>query len=234
MVLRRYVWRWALVDEPLAPQREVDALDFARRHRLRVPEVLAADVTGETVGDGVPATLMTFVPGRAVGVPDPHRLAEVAATIHDVEPAGFRYDYSPWCRETTTGPPASAQRPELWGVAIDRWLHDMPTFRATFIHRDFHPGNVLWSRGSTTGVVDWAEACRGPWGCDIAHCRALLIRLGGHGAADRFLVAYEALTGRTLDPYWEIASVLEHGPSHWNPLNVAESEDRLARALRRA
>ncbi len=231
VVLRRYVWRWVLEDEPVAPQREVDALLFARRHHLPVPEVLAADITGATVADGVPAILMTFCPGRAVGVPDVDRLAQVAAAIHDVEPDGFGYDYFPWCQETTTGPPSSARRPELWTLAIDRWRNHMPAYRGTFIHRDFNTGNVLWLRGRCSGVVDWANACRGPWGCDVAHCRAQLIRLVGSEPADRFLDAYQALTGRTLDPYWEIASVLEHGPSHWNPVTVAESEPRLERAL---
>lgn len=232
VVLKRYVWRWVLEDEPVAPQREVDALLFAGRHELAVPAVLAADVTGETVGDGVPAILMTFLPGRAVGVPDLDRLAEVAAAVHDVEPDGLAHDYFPWCRETTTGPPPSATRPELWDAAIDRWLNHTPAYRPTFIHRDFHPGNVLWAGRQSTGIVDWANACRGPWGCDVAHCRAMLVQLAGPESADRFLDTYQSRTGRTFDPYWEIASVLEHGPSHWNAVTVAESERRLERALR--
>jgi hypothetical protein len=52
-----------------------------------------------------------------------------------------------------------------------------------------------------TCFVDWANACRGPWGCDIAHCRSLLIELDGIDAADRFLTAYQSLTGRAYDPY---------------------------------
>ncbi len=231
LVLRRYVWPWFLVDEPVAPQREIDALAFAGRHGLAVPELVAADVTGTEIGDGIPAVLMTLLGGRAVGVPDLHRLAEVAATIHDVDPDGFGHDYSPWCVETTIGPPPAATRPEIWEAAIDRWLNHPPEYRPTFIHRDFHPGNVLWSRRRSTGVVDWANACRGPWGCDIAHCRSLLIELDGIDAADRFLTAYQSLTGRTYDPYWEIASVLEHGPSHFDAGNVAQSEPRLERAL---
>lgn len=232
VVLRRYVWPWFLVDEPIAPQREIDALLFAADHHLAVPEVVAADVTGQAVGDGVPAVLMTFLAGRAVGVPDLDRLAEVAATIHDVAPDSFGHDYFPWCRQTTTGPPASATRPDLWDAAIDRWRRHMPEYQPTFIHRDFHPGNVLWSRNRNTGVVDWAEACSGPWGCDVAHCRSMLIELAGPEAADRFLDAYQSLTGWMLDPYWEIASVLERGPSHYIPVTVAQSERRLERAMR--
>ena len=68
------------------------------------------------------------------------------------------------------------------------------------MHRDFHPGNVLWPHGRAS-VVDWANACRGPWGCDVAHCRDNLIRIDGQGAADRFLAEYRSLTGETLGPY---------------------------------
>jgi aminoglycoside phosphotransferase (APT) family kinase protein len=108
----------------------------------------------------------------------------------------------------------------------------MRAYRSSFVHRDFHPGNVLWSRGAPTGVVDWANACRGPWECDVAHCRDNLIGLSGQDAADSFLEAYESVTGRTYHAYWEIASVLEHAPSHWTPERLAQSEARLERALR--
>ena len=100
------------------------------------------------------------------------------------------------------------------------------------MHRDFHPGNVLWSRGRLTGIVDWANACHGPAGCDIAHCRWNLIELSGFEAADRFQAAYERMTGHAFDPFWELGSVLEHGPSSWTaPGAVTRAERRLAAAL---
>jgi len=229
--LRRYVWPGFLENEPDAPAREVDALEFARAAGLPVPDVVAADVAGSETADGIPALLMTFVPGRAVAVPDLRRLAEAAAAIHAVPADTFDHGYFPWYADTTTGPPAASRHPALWERAIDVWHHAMPAYEASFIHRDFHPGNVLWSRGSVTGIVDWANACRGPWGCDVAHCRANLIGLSGLEAADRFLVAYEAVTGASYDPFWEVASVLEHGPSWWTDEELAVSEPRLERAL---
>jgi aminoglycoside phosphotransferase (APT) family kinase protein len=232
LVLRRYVWPGFLEDEPLAPQREVEALGFAVRHGLAAPAVVAADVTGEEVGDGVPVVLMSLLPGTAVAVPDPGRLAEVAAAIHDVDPAGFGHDHFPWYEGTTTGPPPGAGRPEVWQAAIEVWKGPPPASEGPprFIHRDFHPGNVLWSRGRATGVVDWANACRGPWGCDVGTCRRNLVDLGGPEAADRFLAAYESLTCRTYHPYWEISSILEGGSS-WSPASAADAEPRLADAL---
>ena len=51
-----------------------------------------------------------------------------------------------------------------------------------FLHRDFHPGNLLWTDERITGVVDWVSACAGPPEEDIGHCRAnLAIRHGQDG-----------------------------------------------------
>jgi aminoglycoside phosphotransferase (APT) family kinase protein len=231
LVLRRYVWQAFLEDEPVAPQREVDALRLALTHGLPVPELLAADVAGMDIGDGVPALLMSLVPGRAVATPDVRRLAEVAAAIHAIEPAGFSHDHFPWYAGTTVAPPVASQWPRLWETAIGLWRDAMPDYTPTFIHRDFHPGNVLWWRGRASGVVDWANACAGPRGCDVATCRANLVDLAGDRAADDFRAAYESLTGEAFHPYWDMACTLENGPSFWTPRHVAASEPSLARAV---
>ena len=107
----------------------------------------------------------------------------------------------------------------------------MPSYRPTIIHRDLHPGNVLWQRGRCSGIVDWANACRGPAGCDIATCHGNLIGWAGYDVADQFVAAYGALTGQVHHPYWEIASVVEHGPSPWTQQDIASSERRLDLAL---
>ena len=231
LALRRYVWPGFLEAEPEAARREVEALGFTRERGLPVPEVVAADVTGAEVGDGVAALLMGFVPGRAVGDPDLGRLAEVAAGVHATDPSGFGHRYFPWYSSTTVGPPPGSGQPAVWEAALELWHDAMPQHEEVFVHRDLHPGNILWRRGRLTGIVDWANACRGPRGCDVAHCRANLRLLSGEQAADRFLTAYESLTGVTHHPYWELASILEHGPSHWTPEQLAADEPRLARAL---
>jgi aminoglycoside phosphotransferase (APT) family kinase protein len=231
MVLRRYVWPFVLDDEPVLPAREVDALVFGAVSGLPVPELVAADLSGAEVGDGVPALLMGFLAGRAVPCPDLGRLAEVAAGIHAVDPADFPHEYFEWFARAEGRPPSNAQQVHLWHRAIEILSGGPPPYRRVFVHRDFHPGNVLWRRGRCSGVVDWANACAGPAGCDLGHCRGNLVRLSGIEAADEFRSAYETATGEVHHPYWELASVFDHGPSPWSQQETADGELRLGRAL---
>jgi len=231
LVLRRYVWPGCLDDEPIAPQREVEALCHASGRGVPAPHVIAADITGTEIGDSVPAVLMTYLPGRALGSPEPIRLAEAAATVHAVDPSGFAHEYFPWFDHLPSRPPSNARQPRLWERALEIRSEGSPPYRSAFIHRDFHPGNVLWQRGRCTGIVDWANACQGPVGCDVATCNGNLIDLAGPDVADRFVYAYESILGEPLHPYWEIASVLEHGPSPWCERDITYSERRLERAL---
>jgi Ser/Thr protein kinase RdoA (MazF antagonist) len=231
LVLRRYLWRGFLADEPLAPRREVDALGFAAAHHLPAPALVAADSTGADIGDGIPALLMTYLPGRAISHPDVALLAETLAAIHDTDPAGYPYHYFAWNRDGTTGPPAGAARPRLWERAITLWHDATPDYRPVFIHRDYHPGNVLWRRRALSGVVDWVNACGGPIGCDLATCRGNLVDLAGRSAADRFIAAYTTLTGERLHPYWELAGILEDDDADATPARLARQEASLARAV---
>jgi aminoglycoside phosphotransferase (APT) family kinase protein len=231
LVLRRYVWPGFLDAEPAAPRREVDALRFGSAHGLPVPRVVAADIEGVDTGDGVPTLLMTLLPGRPVAAPDARRLAEVAAAVHAVDPAGFGHEYFRWYAATMVAPPSTSAWPSLWETAIGLWREAVPEYTPAFIHRDFHPGNVLWWRRRASGVVDWANACAGPAGCDVATCRANLVDLAGERAADDFRAAYESLMGVAFDPYWDMACILENGPSFWTERQVAATEPRLARAV---
>ena len=230
-VLRRWVWPWVLLDEPEVAQRELDALDVASSAGLAAPRVIAADSTGEHVGDGVPVLLMTKLAGSPVDRPDPHRLAETAAKIHAVDAPELRYEFFRWCMDALTEPPPGASDPLLWERALELRKTAMPDYTAGFIHRDYNPGNVLWLRGRVSGVVDWALACRGPWECDIATCRANLLRLLGPAAADRFLDAYTSLTGRVFNPYWDLNYLLENDAEHWTNATVRRSEPFLRRIL---
>lgn len=230
-VLRRWVWPFVLVDEPAVPQRELDALALAEKVDLPAPRVIASDVTGDEVGDGVPAVLMTFVSGRAVAVPDLRRLAEAAVAVHEVDAGGFPHDYFRWSLDELDGPPPTATDPALWERALDLRRTAMPAYEPVFIHRDYHPGNVLWQRGALGGIVDWPNGCRGPWGADVASCRQNLIWLSGDEAADEFQRAYTTVTGRDYHPYWELNRLLEFGADHWTADEVRSVEPWMRRVV---
>jgi phosphotransferase family enzyme len=69
---------------------------------------------------------------------------------------------------------------------------------------------VLWRQGVVTGVVDWINACRGPAGVDVAHCRSNLTWMFGPEVADQFLKAYCAVAdGFEYNPYWDLDSLLD-------------------------
>lgn len=231
VVVRRYAWQGFLDSEPRAPAREADLLRFAAGTGIPAPRLLAADLAGHHSGGGVAVVVMSFCPGRVSATPDVARLAELAATVHDVDATTVGHEYFPWYSDVMTPPPVDATVPAVWERALALWHAGPPHFAPRLIHRDFHPGNVLWSHGRVSGLVDWANACSGPLGCDLAHCRTNLIRLAGNVVADDFLAAYRSLTGREYDPYWEIAAVLEHSPSHWTRADIGQAETRLAAAL---
>jgi aminoglycoside phosphotransferase (APT) family kinase protein len=63
------------------------------------------------------------------------------------------------------------------------------------IHRDFHPGNILWSDGRLSGIVDWVSACVGPALFDDGHLRVNLAIMHGPGEPDRVIPG---------DPAWDI------------------------------
>jgi aminoglycoside phosphotransferase (APT) family kinase protein len=226
LALRAYVWPGFVADEPKAPQREVDALTWAADAGLPVPRVIASDPTGQDAG--VPVLLMELIRGRAQSRPKIEVLAELAAQIHAVNADGFGHEWFPWCRDTSTRPAVGARDPHVWERAQELWREPPPPVRPTFIHRDLHPGNVLWLRGRPVGIVDWANACRGPIGVDIAHCRWNLDDWAGEAEATAFVQAYERRTGTAHHPYWDLATILE---DDWDLGRPAEHVHRAKRLL---
>ncbi|HEX8897186.1 MAG TPA: aminoglycoside phosphotransferase family protein, partial [Chthoniobacterales bacterium] len=107
--------------------------------------------------------------------------------------------------------PRWSQEPNAWRKAIEVVNSPSPATRETFIHRDFHPGNIVWVDQKVSGVVDWVNACRGPAGIDVAWCRHNLANLYSVEMADEFLDAYvnAAGAGFKYNPYWDLMSVVE-------------------------
>ncbi len=214
VVLRRFTNEKWVKSEPDLALREGTSLQHAKRAGLSVPALIAVDARGEECG--VPATLAEKLEGEVVLQPANsgdwlRGLAESAAQIHRVEASGFRWKYRRYNEgERLTVPPWSNQEGS-WEKAIDIVQGRSPWYRECFIHRDYHPSNVLWRDGRVSGVVDWVNGCRGPAGIDVAWCRHNLANLHGVRVADDFLELYVAAAGAEFvyDPYWDLMSVVE-------------------------
>lgn len=202
-----------LAEEPDVADHEAAVLAEARRTNLRAPRLVAH--SSEDVGFGAPAVLMSFLEGTVALRPSDLKgwlggLAGELALIHQHTADALRWDYASWVGRHTLAPPEWTSVPQVWEQAIELWLRAEPDFRPVFIHRDYHPANVLWHNGALSGVVDWPSACRGPAGVDVAHCRTNLAQMLGLSAADRFLETYcEISEGFEYNPYWDVDSILD-------------------------
>lgn len=214
LVLRRFVRADWLAEEPDVAEREATALTLMADSPVPTPGLVAVDVDGSAAG--APAVLMTRLPGSVVWNPLDvnaflRALAELLPALHATAvPAETRLPaYAPYPLKMRR-PPRWARRPEAWRRAIELLDGPPPSSEHVFIHRDYHPGNVLWQDGRVSALIDWVNASIGcPW-ADVGHCRVNLASELGQAAVERFLDFYRAAAGRTdhYHPYWDIAAAI--------------------------
>ncbi len=217
LVLRRWARPgWADDDPEFTAAHEAAALGLLVDSPVPAPEVVAADPDGDACD--VPALLLTLLPGR----PPPDRprdlssfltqLASALPPLHAVDPRGLVHAYSPYYETDRVSVPSWSPRPELWARAIEVAAGAPPAAGgAVLIHRDYHPGNTLWSGGRMTGIVDWTAASVGSPAVDVAHMRWNLAANHSTEAADAFLETYRALTGSAAagQPYWDVVTTVD-------------------------
>ena len=242
-MLRRYVREDWLAREPDLAEREAEVLDLLAATPVAAPDLVAVDPDAGACD--VPAVLMTWLPGRPVTAGEARsargldswleRLAAPLLDIHAVtvpERLGVR-PYRPYYLDDDLRPPPWTTRPALWDRAIVVHRGPAPQGPTGLIHRDYHPGNVLWTGDAVTGVVDWAVASRGLPEADVGHCRLNLFGLAGPEAADRFLARWQTLAGRTgYHPYWDVVAAVGSAPESSNQvIPLFGLEDFLHRAV---
>jgi aminoglycoside phosphotransferase (APT) family kinase protein len=217
LVLRLFTNQDWLVEEPDAPRREAANLLKMRPYNLPVPELVALDPDGSRCG--VPALVMTSLPGRVDLTPADmdgwlSQLAELLPRLHAFELTGHPWRYAPYQDLAKLQVPGWSRFPGRWEQAIRIARRPFPDFQPTFIHRDYHPVNVLFEGSRLCGLVDWPNACAGPVGVDVAHCRLNLASMYGLAVADRFLEHCQAAmsTYWQHDPFWDLMSVMDGLP----------------------
>lgn len=237
VVLRRYVLAH-VHDAPELFAREVAALELLAAASLPAPELLAAD--GSAMHAEAPSLVMSFLDGAPrweLGRRDHFAglLADTIAAIHDVAPSGTVTvaPISPYGQRSWE-PPRWASDPAMWERAIATHQGAIPTTDVGFVHRDFHPGNLLWRRGTLVGVVDWQAAGVGPASIDPGHCRLNFLYYAPDLAA-LLRAAWERTTGLGYDPWADVVCIIgaldslrDHPPS---PSSRAAIESTLRRAV---
>ncbi|HET7627209.1 MAG TPA: aminoglycoside phosphotransferase family protein [Bacillales bacterium] len=221
-VLRLYDNEAWLEKEPDLAEHEAESLKQAEKLSVATPEVIGVDRNGKACG--LPAVIMSVVDGKVELQPaDFERwldeLAKTLADIHRLTADDFQWEHFTYQDMGSVSVPAWTNRTEAWNRAAKYVQQKPKQTRLCFIHRDYHPCNVLWTNGNVSGVVDWVNACRGPAGVDVAHCRVNLAQLYGSETADHFLDRYLAHAGRDYkhDPYWDLAGLFDIGAAEAAP-----------------
>ena len=200
-----------------AMEEEIANLRVVAGSGLPVPTIVTADVAGAATG-GAPSLLMTRLPGHlhldpAERRPWIRRIAELAARLHAVDlPAPT---FRPWTDSWITPlgqfqVPAGAQKPAVWQAAFDTMDSAPPEDRAVFLHCDYLPVNLLWSRGDITGLTDWNGIHRGSRAIDVGQCRRYLASLYSPDWAEELRSLYESIAGVRLHPWWDLYALLHH------------------------
>ena len=208
--MRRYVHADYLAANPHVAETELVALGIAERTDVVTPAPLAGDAHARHCD--VPTVVMTMLQGRPVWEPKRRRdwlqqMADALIDIHNVTvpaetlPSIERYAQSRY------EPPRWADQPAVWHRAIEIFHGPVPQDDVGFVHRDFHPGNLLWKRGSLTGVVDWQAACIGPVSIDVSHCR-LNFALYEPELAEELRLVWEQRAARRFDPWADVMSII--------------------------
>lgn len=217
VVIRRFTLAEWLAVEPDLALHEATVLQALTTIDLPTPELIAFDEDGSDCD--VPAILMTHLAGSVDLHPSDfdvwlEQMAGSVAKLHQFSADTFPYTYYDYFKRDELTPPTWTSQPKAWQTAIDIICNSPPpTYRPCFLHRDYHPTNILWKDGQLSGIVDWVNACRGHAGQDVGHCRYNLVQLYGQQIADKFLQAYLEQDGaHDYHPYWDLVAVFNAWP----------------------
>ncbi|MEU3950699.1 phosphotransferase [Streptomyces sp. NPDC029526] len=226
LVLRSFVKPFYVRHAEGLLAREAAILRLLGSTDVPAARLVAVDPTAQYCDH--PSLLMSLLPGTVrLGDEGADRRAELLARqllrIHrlPVTAEARPRTYQAWTSPERVNPPEDTERPELWQRAVDVIRREPPDYRACFLHRDFHPGNVLFTGDGDglriSGVVDWVETSWGPADLDVAHCSTALALLHGVSTGMQFADLYVAAGGTLAEDhashlYWRLLDALAFAP----------------------
>lgn len=106
--------------------------------------------------------------------------------------------------------------------------------RATLLHGDFWPGNLLWHAGRLVAVIDWEDAALGDPLADLANTRLEIMWAFGGGAMQEFTRRYQSLAAIDLAqlPYWDLCAALRPIPKIAEWTDDATTQQSMRASLR--
>ncbi|MEU1290150.1 aminoglycoside phosphotransferase family protein [Kitasatospora sp. NPDC005856] len=227
LVLRSFVKPFYRRHAPGLLAREAAVLRLLEGSGIPAARLVAVDAAGAVCEH--PSLVMTHLSGRVRVAEDGDSdaradlLAAQLAAVHalTVDERDRPRTWQAWTAPERVAVPGDTTRRRLWERAVEVIDGEVPAYRGCFLHRDFHPGNVLFTGTGTdlavTGVVDWVETSWGPADLDVAHCATALALLHGPEAGLAFADRYTAAGGRELAEgrahlYWRLLDALAFAP----------------------
>ncbi len=228
-VLKRY---WIPEGEDVDPsQGEARSLALAAAHGIAAPVALWVDTLGLFPER---ALVMTFLEGRPLLQPvDEKGWAEQLATalvaIHTIVPGPEDGHLFPVLGADDGHHSDDEMLEMLQGhtLGMDLWekrlaaRQHLVSDEAVYLHHDYWPGNTLWEDERLVAVVDWEGGSIGDPELDVAYCEADIRLIGRDDAAQHFVTAYRAKSGRDLPnlDYWRLEAVCRPMPdvAMWVP-----------------
>jgi aminoglycoside phosphotransferase (APT) family kinase protein len=226
LVLRSFVKPFFVRHSEGLLTREAAVLRLLGDTDVPAARFVAVDATAQYCDH--PSLLMSLLPGTVrlgdQGADDrAELLARQLVRIHQLPVTAQQRPraYQAWATPERVNPPVATERPDLWQRAVDVIRREPPDYQGCFLHRDFHPGNVLFTGSDddlrVSGVVDWVETSWGPADLDVAHCSTALALLHGVPAGMRFADHYVDAGGTlaandTAHLYWRLLDALGFAP----------------------
>ncbi len=193
------------------PVPKVFVLEQDERYLGR-PFIVMEKVEGEELGSFVDRRVQADPSGfpskeRPMWI---SRLAALLASVHGLDRQTLGLDFLKFPRWSVDSiadlldlPEIEymASRNEKLGELLD-WLrvraHEAANPEVVMLHFDFHPGNVMVSKGKIVALLDWCEACPGDAALDVGWSN-LLLHMGDAGEViDAFVTEYKRHSGREL------------------------------------
>lgn len=216
-VLKRY---WLPEPGEISPaESEFRALALAADRGISAPSPIWVDRLGLFPERAI---VMSYVEGAVLLDPtDPNdwasQLAHALIEVHRIQPASTDRALFPVLGDSDGHLPetetlaALRRHPlgmDLWARRVDTLANLRPEDQV-YVHRDFWPGNTLWTEQKLAAVIDWEGGAIADPALDVAYCAFDMQLLGLNEAAESFVEIYREHSGRALVNlrYWELLAL---------------------------